>query len=139
MRFLVIALVSLSLPACSLFCPGPSECLSQGAVVVRVVDGETKAPLGDAEVLASTGGETPATAGNCPYEGDGGRSNCRALPEPGNYHLTVRAAGYVDTELDVEAQRDVCGNLASQIREIGLQKVGSAVKPLVNSSEACGG
>ena len=65
--------------------------------------------------------------------------NCYALGEPGSYHLIVRAAGYAETQLDVATSADLCGHWSSQVREVGLQKLGSAAQPLVDASEGCGG
>ncbi|MGC4118810.1 MAG: hypothetical protein QM765_30460 [Myxococcales bacterium] len=142
---LVIVLAALSLGAgCSLFCPPPMDCVSNGAVVVRVVDADTQAPLGNVTVLASSGGGTSTEVPRCPdYLTDGdvdaGPSNCRWIREPGKYHLVIRALGYAEATLDVESERDVCGDLTSQVRDVRLQKLGSAAQPMVNASEACGG
>ena len=141
----LVALAALLVAAgCSLFCPGPSDCISNGAVVVKVVDAETKAPIVDATVLASSGSASATEVANCPYDfaqggADAGPSNCRAIQSPGKYHVVVRAPGYIDAALDVEAEKDVCGDLKSQVREVGLQKLGTVVQPVVNASEACGG
>lgn len=144
---LVIVLAALLFAAgCSMFCPPAPRCASIGAVVVRVVDADTKAPLVDATVRA-TGSGAETEVPDCPYgvanpEGwdpDAGRSNCRAIQSPGKYHIVVRAPGYAETALDVDAWWDECGHLTSQVREVGLQKLGSAVQPMVNASEACGG
>lgn len=147
MRIVVMVVALLGAAGCSLFCPGPSLCASIGAVVVKVVDADTKAPLGAATVLASTNGGPAAEVPDCPVgvanpdfsDHDAGPSNCRAIQSPGKYHLVVSAPGYVDAALDVEARRDECGDLTAQVREVGLQKLGTVVQPVVNASEACGG
>ena len=144
MRVAMVVFALLGAAGCSLFCGGPSHCLSNGAIVIRVVDADTKAPLADATVFASSGGSAASEIGDCPFDfengaTDAGRSNCRALPNPGSYHLTVQAPGYLESSLDVDAERDVCGHMASQVREVGLPKLGSVAQPLVNASEACGG
>jgi len=143
---LVIATVVMGAAACSEICgDGAWACMSNGAVVVRVVDADTKAPITDATVLASSGDSVAREVGDCPFNfevpdgSDAGPSNCRAISAPGKYHLTVRAPGYLDAVLDVEAQKDLCGHLTGQIREVGLQELGSAAKPLVDASEGCGG
>lgn len=129
----------LLLAGCSEVCPPAPRCARLGAVVIRVVDAQTEAPLRDAVVVWARSGAEAALE-DCPdsaaWPNDG---NCRALQEPGSYHLIVRAAGYTETSLDVAVSPDLCGHYASQIREVGLQKLGSAAQPLVDSSEGCGG
>jgi hypothetical protein len=129
------------LGGCGVFCPPPFKCLSQGAVVIRVIDAETRAPVPEVTVSAVSGSEAPVEAGPCPFQdtADGGANGCYALPNPGKYAITVRAAGYADAALEVEAQRDVCNHLTSQVREVALRKAGSTQRALVGSSEACGG
>lgn len=138
---LLVGLAVGLLAGCGAVCPPAAKCLSYGAVVIRVIDAQTRAPLQEATVLAASGSEAPVEVGPCPFEvdADGGASGCWALPSPGKYAITVRAAGYADATLDVEAQRDVCDHLRSQVREVALQKTGSTQQALVGSSEACGG
>jgi hypothetical protein len=109
--------------------------------VIRVLDAETHSPLSGATVLASSDGSSPSEVAVCPFETsiDAGVSNCRAIPTAGKYHITVRADGYADAALDVEAEKDACGNLTTQNREVELQRLGSATQPLVTPSESCGG
>ncbi|HEY3451039.1 MAG TPA: hypothetical protein VGK67_32075 [Myxococcales bacterium] len=140
----VLVLVLVAAAGCSAFCPGPKDCISNGAVVVYVVDADTKDPLPDATVLASLGGANPPGVPACRYDfehagADAGPTHCRAIVAPGSYHLTIRAAGYVEAELDVDSPRDACGDVTSQVREVGLHKLGSSAQPLIDSSEKCGG
>lgn len=137
MRHLMTVVLVCS-SGCGLFCPPPYKCASQGAIVVRVSDAETQARLPAATVLASQEGASAVEVPACPFdieaEADGG-SNCRAIRSLGKYHLTVQAAGYAQTELDVEATQDACGSVPTQKRQVDLQKLGSATQALVESSE----
>lgn len=137
-RVLVAASSLLVASAC---CPPASRCASNGAVVIRVLNAETGAPLTSATVLASSGGGAETEVPQCRLEAppDGGVTNCRAIVEPGTYRVTVRAPGFLETSLDVAATRDACGDVKAQEREIKLQPVGSAQQPLVDARETCGG
>jgi hypothetical protein len=136
MRLAPVALMLCS-AGCALFCPEAKRCASNGAVVIRVVDADTSAPISGPSVVASRDGRE-IEGGSCPLD-EFGPDNCRAFGEPGRYHVRVSAAGYVSTELDVEAERDICGDFTSQVREVGLQRLGTSSAPLISNFEGCGG
>jgi len=140
MRCLLVAVVVAAASSCS---PCPQrQCLSLGAVVVRVFDADTHAPINSATVLASSGESSPSEVPVC-ADGEvtdaGPSTNCRAIQDTGAYHITVRASGYIETSLDVEASRDACGHLTAQYRDVNLQRLGVAKQPMVTATEVCGG
>ena len=145
MRHRVLTAACFGLFGCGLLCPPAPKCASEGAIVIRVFDAETQAALADATVLAASDGSTALEVAPCQFDRrasgppDGGAMNCRAIPSPGKYHLTVKANGYVETSLDVEAMRDACGHGSTQNRDVQLPKLGTAKQALVESSESCGG
>lgn len=138
MRAVAIVLAGLTGTGCALFCFETDCAAGPGAVVVRVVDAESGARLPEATVLAD---EDPVS--HCSYDwdasGDAGPSNCWAIRDPGSYTITVRAPGYAETTLEVEADADVCGRVTAQERTVGLQRLGTRVQPVVQESETCGG
>lgn len=101
-------------PACALFCP-QDDCMDV-AVEVCATDAETGAPLADAVVQQ-------VSADGSVLESEEGVGNCVAVYGNADEHrLVVSAPGYAAEEFKVELDRDVCGEVVGERRDVALSK-----------------
>ena len=128
LAILIAAVAMLSGTGCALFCP-ENDCI-ETRLKVCVVDAESGEPVATAAVhqFESDGSEIEGGEFYPPEVGANGCWSTIYSPD----RVVVRAAGYADASFEVALDKDTCGNIVGEEREVRLSRKvdGSKVKKI---------